>query len=411
MRRKFSDRFIQSLKPAPPGRRIEHFDLAVPSFGIRITDRGRRTWILYLRWPGSRTPARRKLGKYPNLPLKDAREMAWEWLRLVEKGIDPGAQSRQAVLEAKRLQAATLAVVAEAWFRDRDVAKQRKIKEVMADVRREFVGPWGNRPITEITTNEIATLIRAKAEQHPAQARNLLGYAKRLFGWAVDHEHEYNITANPAEKLRAVKLVGKKSMRQRVLTDAELREVWEAAEEMEYPYSDVFRMLILTGQRRSEVGDATWSEFDLERRLWTIPAARMKMAVPHVVPLADDVVDLLNGLPRFRGGDHLFSTTFGERPANGFSRAKERLDELIGDAVTAPWVIHDLRRTMRTNLSALPIPDMVRELMIAHAQKGMHAVYDQYSYIEEKRHGFGLWNARLRGILDPPGSNVVPIRG
>jgi hypothetical protein len=95
-------------------------------------------------------------------------------------------------------------------------------------------------------------------------------------------------------------------------------------------------------------------------------------------------------LPRFNTGKHLFSTTFGERPANGFSKAKERIDEIVGDM--PHWVIHDLRRTMPTNLSALPMADNVRELMIAHAQPGMHQVYDQYSYLEEKRAGFGLWN-------------------
>jgi integrase len=412
MRRKFTDKFVRSLKAAPPGRRVEHWDLAVPCFGVRVTDKGHKTYVLYLRWPGSRTPARREVANADKLPLAMARTRAREWLALVELGVDPRQKQRQAELEARRLQAVTFALVAEAWFADREVRKQRKIAEVMSDVRREFLAPWGKRPITEITANEIATLIRAKAEDTPAQARNLLGYAKRLFGWAVDHQHEYHIQQNPAENLRAVKLVGKKVMRQRVLSDDELREVWTAAEETEYPYGPLFRMLILTGQRKSEVGDATWSEFDLDKRLWTIPPERMKMAAAHVVPLSDDAMALLASLPRFKQGSFLFSTTFGVRPANGFSKSKERLDELIGESVTAKWVIHDLRRTMRTNLSALPIPDMVRELMIAHAQPGLHQVYDQYSYLEEKRIGFQLWAAKLRSIVQPipPTSNVIELR-
>jgi integrase len=149
----------------------------------------------------------------------------------------------------------------------------------------------------------------------------------------------------------------------------------------------------------------------LRKRLWIIPKARMKMDHDHLVPLTEDMLALLDGLLRFASGDHLFSTTYGARPANGYSKAKERLDKLTGPL--PHWTIHDLRRTFRTNLSAFPqIPDRVREVMIAH-NSGMHAIYDLHTYEAEKRQGFGLWNARLRGIIAPPddASNVVPIRG
>jgi integrase len=327
---------------------------------------------------------------------------------MVELGIDPKAKERTEEIEAQRKKQTTFRAVAEAWFEDSDVKKQRKAAEVQTDVRREFVAPWGTKPITEITTLDVANIIKAKkAKGHQAQARNLLGYVKRLFDWAVD-QHTYGIERSPAEPLRAVKLIGKKNMRRRVLNDDELRAVWEAAEETEYPYGPLFRMLILTGQRKSEVGDAPWSEFDFAKRLWVIPPERMKMDAAHVVPLTEDVIALLETLPRFKQGNHLFSTDFGVRPVNGFSKAKERIDELA--QVEAHWVIHDLRRTMRTGLSALAIPDRVRELMIAHAQPGLHQVYDQYSYVEEKRRGFALWAAHLRGILQPLApSNVIEL--
>jgi integrase len=157
------------------------------------------------------------------------------------------------------------------------------------------------------------------------------------------------------------------------------------------------------------VAEAVWPEFDLRKKLWIIPKERMKMDHDHLVPLTEDMLALLAELPRFNTGQHLFSTTFGERPANGWSKCKERISDITGPL--PHWVLHDLRRTMRTNLSAIPqISDRVREVMIAH-NGGMHAVYDLYDYADEKRQGFGLWNARLRGILDPPGSNVVPMRG
>ena len=166
--------------------------------------------------------------------------------------------------------------------------------------------------------------------------------------------------------------------------------------------------MILSGQRSAEVSEAVWPEFDLRKKLWIIPKERMKMDHEHLAPLTEDILALLANLPRFSAGPHLFSTTFGERPANGWSKAKERIDRITGPL--PHWVFHDLRRAMRTNLSAIPqISDRVREVMIAH-NSGMHAFYDLYDYAEEKRQGFGLWNARLRGILGAEAtSNVVSL--
>jgi integrase len=190
----------------------------------------------------------------------------------------------------------------------------------------------------------------------------------------------------------------------------------------------LFRLLILTGARKSEVGEAHWNEFDLPKRMWTIPSARMKMAAPHVVPITDDMVTVLERLPRFACGDCLFSTSFGAKPVDGFSQAKVRLDRRMlhtlramararGEDPTSVklehFVIHDIRRTMRTRLSGLPIEDRVREMMIAHAAPGMHRIYDQHKYLLEKQRGFQLWNDMLRSIVNPapPADNVVALRG
>ena len=247
------------------------------------------------------------------------------------------------------------------------------------------------------------------------QARNLLGYARRLFAWAVA-QHVYGLVTDPTEKLKAKDLVGKKVARQRVLTDPELRALWQAAKSMDYPYGPLLQLLTLTGQRKSEVGEARWREFDLDKKLWTIPPERMKSNAAHSVPLTDDVVAILRSLPRFNRGDHLFTSTFGHKAVDGFSRAKARLDETMAAQLGGAadhWVIHDIRRTMRTHLSALPIPDRVRELVIAHARPGMHKVYDQYAYLDEKRDALEKWQIRLRGIVNPPsaGANVVQLRG
>jgi integrase len=427
-KRRLTKRFVESLRPAPRGKRVEYWDSVVPNFGARVTDRGKVSWGLYLRWPGSRTPTRRRVGNFPAMPIDDARQRAWEWLRLVELGIDPMQQQLAAQKAEQQKERTTFAAVAEDWFRDA-IQHQRKAAEVESDVRREFLASLGDKPIADITTLELRDIIKNKAlglspapgarktGPAPAQARNLLGHVKQLFSWAVE-QHSYDLEKSPADALRGGRLIGKKVRRRRVLNDEELRAVWEAAEETEYPYGPLFRMLILTGQRKSEVAKAVWSEFDMVRRLWTIPAERMKMEDndDHEVPITEDLMSLLATLPRYNTGNHLFSTTFGASPVNGFSKAKERINELVVDKIDPKadpkkrWVIHDLRRTMRTHLGALPIPDNVRELMIAHAQPELHKTYDQWKYREEKRAGFGLWHDRLRAILQhPTASNVVPL--
>jgi integrase len=419
-KRKFTDKFVKGIKAAPSGKRVEYYDTMVSCFGMRVTDRGHKTYILHLKWPGSTIATRREVGNATDLPLADAREKAQAWRTLVALGTDPREKQRAAEAEARQRRQHTFEVVAEAWFLK--IKHQRKADEVERDVRREFVERWRGRPVTSITRQEIAQIIEDKAMglapapkarkkgPAPAQARNLLGHVKSLFLWAVA-SGKYGLEVSPAQPVQGRAIYGKKRRRSRVLKEDELRQVWSAVDQLEYPYGPCIKLLILSGQRKSEVAEAVWPEFDLRKKLWIIPKERMKMDHDHLVPLTEDMLALLADLPRFNTGLHLFSTTFGERPANGWSKCKERINEITGPL--PHWVIHDLRRTMRTNLSAIPqISDRVREVMIAH-NGGMHAVYDLYDYSDEKRQGFGLWNARLAGILaaEPAESNVVPLRG
>jgi integrase len=175
---------------------------------------------------------------------------------------------------------------------------------------------------------------------------------------------------------------------------------------------------MLTGARKSEVAEARWSEFDLVKKLWTIPAERMKADAAHIVPLSDDVVAVLKSLPR-SDGDCLFSVNGGCNPVAGFSAAKDRFDAEIVKALRESdpkaklpdFVIHDIRRTVRTGLSAITnISDLVRELVIGHTKPGLHKVYDQYAYLDEKRFALDAWAARLHGIINPKAGNIVELR-
>jgi integrase len=368
------------------------------------------------RFPGSNNPTRRALGEYGELTLEKARTKARDWLELIRQGKDPkGEEERQRHAELRK-RANSFTSVAEDFIRDK-LPSERKGREVERDIRNEFISVWGARPITDIAPFDVRAVVKAAKDRGaPYQAFNLLTTARRLFSWAIDQE-VYGLESSPCDRLKPKAIIGKKVFRTRILNDEELRAFWRATARLGYPYGPLFRMLMLTGQRKSEAAEAPWSEFDLDRKFWTIPAERMKADAAHLVPLSDDVIEILRSLPRFKKGEHLFSTSFGVKPVNGFSKAKEQLDELMLEelrrvddkAKLPPFVIHDIRRTMRTGLSALPVPDLVRELVIAHTKPGLHKVYDQFAYAEEKRHALDLWAARLRSIIEPPHANVVPL--
>jgi integrase len=162
---------------------------------------------------------------------------------------------------------------------------------------------------------------------------------------------------------------------------------------------------LLTGQRKSEVSGARWTEFNLAARVWTVPPERFKSNATHVVPLTNEVTGLLQSLPRY--GDFLFPSARGvTAPIRNFAKPKERLDALMLEDLRAadpkaklqPFVIHDLRRTVRTRLSALRIPDVVAEMVIGHGRKGLQRIYDQHTFADEMREALTAWNERLRDI-------------
>ena len=150
------------------------------------------------------------------------------------------------------------------------------------------------------------------------------------------------------------------------------------------------QFLLATGQRLREVAEARWDEF--EGALWTIPAARFKTGAAHEVPLSGLALEILRSVPRFEG-PYVFTTTGGDRPISGFSKFKARLDKALEGM--QPWVFHDLRRTMRTRLSSLPVPHNVAELVIGHRQSGLHRTYDRHTYRTEKARALELWAGEL----------------
>jgi integrase len=254
-------------------------------------------------------------------------------------------------------------------------------------------------------------MVEEIADKSPSAARQAWIYTKRLFGWALNRG-TYGLTASPCDRINITDLVGSPKARERILADEELRTIWRVTESGQFPFDPFVRLLIVLGCRRGELAGIRRDELDLPTGVWHLPGDRTKNEQPRTLPLPRAALDILSALPTF-AGPFAFTTTSGQRPISGFAKLKERLDRRL--ATEAPpglleWTLHDLRRTMRTHLSALPISGTVAELMIGHKQRGIRAVYDRWSYFEEQRAGFELWAARLRDIVEPAPENVTPMR-
>jgi integrase len=415
-RQLLTDRLVRGLpkKPAPKGAHYDVMDSVVPGLGVRVSDTGHCTFVLVTRFPGRAHPTRRAIGECGAITLETARAKARQWLELIRQGKDPALEEERARAAEVRRQSNTFVSVVQDFVTTK-LAREAKGREVERDIRRMFIPLWGHRPITDISAGEVRAAVKRVADEGKTyQAHNLLGYARRLFNWAIDQQI-YGIESSPADRLKPRSIIGEREPRIRILADAEIRAFWNASGNLGYPYGPLFRLLLLTGQRRSEVGKARWSEFDLDKRLWHIPPARMKAGQAHIVPLCDDTIAVLNSLPRFEG-DCIFTTTAGMKPVDSFNKAKKRVDELMlaelrridPKAKLPDFVIHDVRRSMRTGLSAIPgISDLVRELTIGHTKPGMHKIYDQHAYLDEKRAALAAWESRLRSIVNPPPANVV----
>jgi integrase len=388
------------------------WDAAATGLGLKILSSGKKVWFQQLKWPGCRVQSKRNLGYYPGLSLAEAREKAERFYDLNKSGVDPFAAEEEAKEEERRRKdaerraealkdASTFGAFAERYIAERSA--NRRSQADAREIRRTLIAAWGDRPIHTITPRDVRELIAKIKTRGPWEARNCWTHVVQLFKSAVFDEL---IEVSPAASLdrRMVFKNVKLAPRARVLADAELRALWRASEGLEYPYGPFYQLLLLTGCRVSEVAGARWREFVLGDRLWTIPPARFKSEQVHLVPLTDETMSVVEALPRCADGDYLFSTRGGAKPVNSFSKAKARLDSAMADELetnVVPFVNHDIRRTFRTRLSELRVPDHVAELCIGHARTGLAGTYDRHKYIDERREAFGLWAARLKSIVEP----------
>ncbi|YBV97401.1 tyrosine-type recombinase/integrase [Phyllobacteriaceae bacterium JZ32] len=447
---------------ADPSKRLEIPDGVLTGLYLVIQPTGRKSWAVRYRAHGK--PRKLVLGNYlagdnvelAGAELKKIRTEAADILEQVRQGNDPAIQKQIAKKQAhegseadlKRFDnVARLFLARYAKPKNRSwketarllglipdkgkiaLAETEKEKAALADdphsfeaVKKGVVDKWAHRPIDSITRAEVIAALDGMVDRgSPIIANRTLAALRKLFNWAIQRDL---LKVSPCEK---VKPPAAEKARDRVLSDQELKALWQASEAMGWPFGRLFQMLVLTGQRREEVGSMEWREID--GNTWVIPRDRVKTDKAHEVPLSGTAVGILEQLPRISGSDFVF-TTNGKSPVSGFSKAKDALDAKMLEimrkeaeeagtdpaAVTLePWRLHDIRRTVASGMAKLGISLAVIEKILNHTSGsfgGIVGVYQRHEFSEEKRRALDAWANFVASLVseEKARSNVHFIR-
>jgi integrase len=415
----------RSVDAARPGDRDAFlWDSRIRGFGLKITPAGAKVYLVQYRTGGRGTPTKRvTIGRHgaPWTP-DQARRKAKEILGEVAAGRDPAGEKRAARQQQKVPKNTVRAVSAE-WLK-RDQAGNRHLTEIQRILDHDILPVWGDRPIAELRKRDVIDLIDGIADRgSPVMANRTLAAVRRLFNWAAGRDI---IEANPAA---FVEKPGEEIRRDRVLSDAELVEVWRASEAAGFPFGDGVRLLILTLGRRDEIFRLSEPEIQVAKDGATIrlPAERVKNAEGRDVPLSAPALSILAGLPEIdpgedengaRGVRYLLSLN-GGAPYSNFGWAKANLDRRILEArrqvnpeakAMTPWRLHDIRRTGATGLQQLGFRLELIEATLGHisgSRAGVVGVYQRHRFAVEVRRALDAWGRHVEALVSGKTDNVI----
>lgn len=400
---------VNALRPGAKDQFL--WDDKLPGFGVKVTPKGARVYLYQYRIGGRGHPTKRvKIGDVGAMKAAKAREVAEAYYAKVRQGEDVAAQAR----EKKRI-AVDLAFDAYLdGFADTTLKAKwpRSWQRTKARLEQHAGKHWGSKPLPNITADDVRRVLR-NLDHQPAAKRNLFAALSFLFNQSVK---DGVLASSPLKNIEPPRPVDERS---RTLNDDELRWLWNALQEEVEPYRGFVQDLIFTGQRRGEVAELPWSELSRDRREWHLPASRAKNGCANIIPLTDKMVARLDALAGYekwpRSG--LVRASREGTPISTFSKLKLRLDARMAkaakeaDAKLEPWRLHDLRRTLATNLQRLGIRHEVVEHLLNHREKtrtGIARVYQLHDFRQEKLHALGRWEAELDRIVSGASAVVVP---
>lgn len=397
---KLTMRTIDALQCKPGKRDQLFFDTEQPGLAVRVMASGSKSFLAQFRANGLKR--RVPLGSCSRISITDARKAVRGFVGDAARGIDAAAE-RQAARRKAAEGEMSLSNLIDQW-RDLHLKSRRQsyASEAIRALRFSFKRHL-HEPASALNRAAIVRNIDklAQAGKSP-MAGAVKRYGGACFSWAV---RRGSIAANPFASLPAMP----SASRERVLTDDELRAIWQATEQPG-SFGGIVRALILTGARREEVAAMAWGEIDAKLTVWTLPAARAKNGKPSVTPLNRAMQALLRLQPRREGCELCFPGEKG--PFSGYSKAKSRLDNASG---VSGWTLHDLRRTVATGLQRLGVRLEVTESVLNHtsgSRAGVVGIYQKHDFAAEKLAALSAWGEHVAAVVEgrKPAENVMPLR-
>ena len=319
------------------------------------------------------------IGTTSDLKVDQARSVAQETLRRIKAGLPP--------TEPPTPVPDSVVVVSDNWLaRVVDKERHRTAGETRRIIGKYVVPHIGDQVFAELRRSEIARLLDLLEDQHGARmADRTLAVLRSIANWVQSRDDDY---VSPFVRGMRRSTNGP---RERILTDAEIREFWAATRITST--GAALRLLLLTGQRRTKVLEMRWEDISPDGT-WTIRTAPREKGNPGALKLPKVAVDMIRKQPRL--GERVFD--FGETT----------LDDAKA-AISGDWHIHDLRRTARSLLSRAGVQSEHAERVLGHAIGGVEGIYDRHRYDNEKAHALKKLAALIQKIADPPAANVVAI--
>ncbi len=337
------------------GRRFV-YDTKTPGLRVQVTPTGTKTFQFY-RWHQGR-PVRVTLGRFPAMTVEQARQAARKLLGELAAGKNP-------VVEKKRHQAeaVTLARAIEEYLAIRDLKPGTR-----ADVRKMMawgLNDWQSKRLTAITPDMVERRYQALSGKSPACANRTMRYLRAVMNFAMARycapDGSPILPANPVQRLTLTRAWKRVDRRRTLIRPHELEPWWAALEHLtNRTHVDYFRLVLLTGLRKSEALGLTWDDVDLDARLLTVTDTKARR--PHALPLSDYLADLLRHRRRLAVSDHVFADHQG-RVISNFRYSQAKVEALSG----VKFCIHDLRRTFITIAESLDIPAYALKRLLNHA--------------------------------------------
>jgi integrase len=400
-RMRFTDRGLRALPRPPRPTQIDYFDESLPGFGLRVSYNGRKSWIVLYRC--NEVKRRLTFGRFDVLPLAAARELARDALRAAGAGDDPAAAKQ------RNRQAPTFEQLAERYIEEYAKPKKRTWQKDRRLLYRNLVPVLGHQKAHLIPRADLRSeLNKIKNRPAPIEANRTFEVVRHMYNWAIEEEI---VADNPAIKLPKP---ADETARERTLTADELQTLWLLLDGARPIVRGVFRLMLLSVQRRNEVSRIRWRDLDRREGWRNIPAEFTKTKRPYRVPLTPAMLAIIEEMEQLTlDPEWVFARVEGGGPVPETSVTKP-FRKLIKAAGLAHLMPHDLLHTATSHMTAMGISQFDVGKIRHHTSadsRSMTSRYDHYLYDREKRRALDLWNARLLDIVGgkPASANLVQL--